>query len=71
VGVFEASTSPLKECYAQTDTNVFQLSQPRTFAHPLTEALRNGARALLAQAVTAEVTASSRNAWARKNAPTK
>jgi putative transposase len=38
-----------------TDTNVFQLSQPRTFTDPLTEVLRNGARALLAQAVEAEV----------------
>ena len=38
-----------------TDTNVFQLSQPGTFADPLTEVLRNGARALLAQAVEAEV----------------
>jgi putative transposase len=40
-----------------TDTNVFQLTQPGTFADPLTEVLRNGARALLAQAVEAEVTA--------------
>jgi transposase-like protein len=40
-----------------TDTNVFQLTQPETFADPLTEVLRNGARALLAQAVEAEVTA--------------
>jgi putative transposase len=40
-----------------TDTNVFQLSHPGTFADPLTEVLRNGARALLAQAVEAEVTA--------------
>ena len=38
-----------------THTNVFQLSQPRTFADPLTEVLRNGARALLVQAVEAEV----------------
>jgi transposase-like protein len=38
-----------------TDTNVFQLSQPGTFTDPLTEVLRNGARALLAQAVEAEV----------------
>ena len=38
-----------------TDTNVFQLSQPGTFADSLTEVLRNGARALLAQAVEAEV----------------
>ena len=40
-----------------TETNVFQLTQPGTFADPLTEVLRNGARALLAQAVEAEVTA--------------
>ena len=38
-----------------TETNVFQLPQPGTFADPLTEVLRNGARALLAQAVEAEV----------------
>ena len=40
-----------------TETNVFQLSQPGTFADPLTEVLRNGARALLRQAVEAEVAA--------------
>jgi putative transposase len=40
-----------------TETNVFQLSQPGSFADPLTEVLRNGARALLAQAVEAEVAA--------------
>ena len=40
-----------------TDTNVFPLSQPGTFADPLTEVLRNGARALLAQTVEAEVAA--------------
>ena len=40
-----------------TDTNVFQLTQPGTFADPLTEVLRNGAQALLAQAVEAEVAA--------------
>ena len=39
------------------DTNVFQLAQPGTFADPLTEVLRNGARALLVQAVEAEVAA--------------
>jgi len=39
------------------DTNVFELSQPGSFADPLTEVLRNGARALLAQAVEAEVAA--------------
>jgi len=32
-----------------TKTNVFQLFQPGTFADPLTEVLRNGARALLTQ----------------------
>ena len=40
-----------------TDTNVFQLCQPGIFADPLTEVLRNGARALLVQAVEAEVAA--------------
>jgi len=38
-----------------TDTNVLQFSRPGDFADPLTEVLRNGARALLAQAVEAEV----------------
>jgi transposase-like protein len=40
-----------------TETNIFQLSQPGTFADPLTEVLRNGARAPLTQAVEAEVAA--------------
>jgi transposase-like protein len=40
-----------------TDSNVFQLSQPGSFADPLTDVLRGGARALLAQAVEAEVAA--------------
>jgi transposase-like protein len=40
-----------------TNGNVFQLSQPGTFSDPLTEVLRNGARALLSQAVEAEVAA--------------
>jgi transposase-like protein len=40
-----------------TDTNVFSFVQPGTFSDPLTEVLRNGARALLAQAVEAEVAA--------------
>ena len=40
-----------------TDTNVFPLSQPGTFADPLTDVLRSGARALLTQAVEAEVAA--------------
>src|SRR4030095_9980508 len=38
-----------------TETNFLQFSQPGTFSDPLTEVLRNGARALLAQAVEAEV----------------
>jgi transposase-like protein len=38
-----------------TQDNVIKLSQPGTFADPLTEVLRSGARALLAQAVEAEV----------------
>jgi transposase-like protein len=38
-----------------TDTNVFPLVQPGTFVDSLTEILRNGARALLAQAVETEV----------------
>ena len=40
-----------------TDPNVLQFSQPGNFADPLTEVLRNGARALLSQAVEAEVAA--------------
>jgi putative transposase len=39
------------------ETNVFQLSQPGAFADSLTEVLRDGARALLAQAVEAAVAA--------------
>ena len=38
-----------------TDTNVFTLVQPGTFTDRLTDVLRDGARALLAQAVEAEV----------------
>jgi hypothetical protein len=38
-----------------TDDNVIKLVQPGSFEDPLTEVLRNGARALLAQAVEAEV----------------
>jgi transposase-like protein len=40
-----------------TETKVFQLSQPGAFTDQLTEVLRNGARALLAQAVEVEVAA--------------
>ena len=38
-----------------TDTNVIKLLQPGTFTDSLTEVLRNGARALLTQAVETEV----------------
>jgi putative transposase len=38
-----------------TDTNVFKLAQPGTFTDSLTEILRSGARALLTQAIEAEV----------------
>ena len=38
-----------------SDANVVRLLQPGSFADPLTEVLRNGARALLAQAIEAEV----------------
>ena len=38
-----------------SDANVVKLHQPGSFADPLTEVLRNGARALLAQAIEAEV----------------
>src|SRR6202023_1405738 len=48
-GVFNPSTSPPKERYAVTETNVFELTQPGTFSDPLTEVLRNGARTLLGQ----------------------
>jgi transposase-like protein len=55
VGVFEASTSPPKERYAVPNDTVIKLIQPGTFNDQLTDVLRNGARALLAQAVEAEV----------------
>ena len=38
-----------------TDSSVFKLAQPGTFVDQLTEILRNGAQALLARAVEAEV----------------
>ena len=40
-----------------TDDSVIKLVQPGSFEDPLTEVLRSGARALLAQAVEAEVAA--------------
>ena len=45
--VFNASTSPMKEGYAVSDSNVFKLAQPGVFTDSLTEVLRSGARALL------------------------
>ena len=38
-----------------SDATVVKLLQPGSFVDPLTEVLRNGARALLAQAIEAEV----------------
>ncbi len=55
MGVLDASTSPPKERYAASNDNVIHLIQPGSFDDQLTEALRNGARALLAKAVEAEV----------------
>jgi hypothetical protein len=53
--VLGASTSPPKEQYAVSNDNVTRLIQTGEFADQLTEILRNGARALLAHAVEAEV----------------
>jgi transposase-like protein len=55
VGVLDASTSPPKERYAVPKDNVIKLIQPGVFDDQLTEVLRNGARALLARAIEAEV----------------
>lgn len=38
-----------------TNTNIIKLAQPGTFTDSLTEIFRNGARALLTQAVETEV----------------
>jgi hypothetical protein len=53
--VLDASTSPPKERYAVFNDNVTKLIQPGGFDDQLTEILRNGARALLAEAVEAEI----------------
>src|ERR1700738_3563322 len=45
----------MKEGYAVSDSNVIKLTQPGSFSDCLTEILRSGARALLTQAVEAEV----------------
>jgi hypothetical protein len=42
---------------AVSNDNIVQLIQPGSFSDPLTAALRNGARSLLAKAVEAEVAA--------------
>jgi hypothetical protein len=55
VGVFSKPPLSIEGRYAMTDTNVFLFSQPGTFADPLTEVLREGARAVLVQAVEAKV----------------
>src|SRR5437868_3061963 len=55
MGVLDASTSPPKERYAVSKDNIIKLIQPGNVEDQLTEILRNGARALLAQAVEAEV----------------
>src|SRR5262245_35947523 len=52
-----ASTSPSKERYAVSHDSVIKLIQPGAFDDQLTDVLRTGARALLAQAVEAEVAA--------------
>jgi hypothetical protein len=43
------------------ENKIITLRQPGEIADPLTEALRNGARALLAQAVEAEVRRGARH----------
>src|ERR1700755_433638 len=45
----------MKECYAVSESNVIKLAQPGAFTDSLTEILRSGARALLTQAIEAEV----------------
>jgi transposase-like protein len=55
MGLLNDLTSPPKERYAVSNDNVTKLIQPGTFTDQLTEILRNGAHALLAQAVEAEV----------------
>jgi len=61
VELLDDSTSPPKERYGVSNHNVTQLIQPGAFDDPLTDVLRNGARALLAQAVEAEVAEFLRN----------
>jgi hypothetical protein len=54
VRVLDASTSPPRR-YAVSKDNIIKLIQPGNVDDQLTEILRNGARALLARAVEAEV----------------
>jgi putative transposase len=53
--VIQASINSKKERYAMTDSTVTPLVQPGEFSDLLTDVLRSGAQALLAQAVEAEV----------------
>ena len=55
MGVLDASTSPPKERYAVSKDNIIKLIQPGNVEDQLTEILRNGAGALLGQAVEAEL----------------
>jgi hypothetical protein len=55
VGVLNASTSPPKERYAVSNDNIIKLIQPGSVEDQLTEILRNGARALLAQGSLADI----------------
>jgi putative transposase len=55
VGLLDDLTSPPKERYAVSNDNVIKLIQRGSIDDQLTDILRNGARALLAQAIEAEV----------------
>ena len=52
-----------------TEANVFQLSQPGTFNDPLTAALRNGARTLLAPGSPGEARSLARQSCTRAPDP--
>jgi hypothetical protein len=58
----------MKEGYAVSDSNVIKLTQPGVFTDTLTEVLRSGARALLTQAVEAEVETSNNCAFRAERA---
>ena len=55
MGLLNDLTCPPRERYGVSDDNVTKLVQPGTFNDQFTEILRNGAHALLAHAVEAEV----------------